>query len=163
MLATTASNGGGCRGIPLAANYARPMPSSRLLASVFTALVVMSACSDSGSSATSTSSPSTATSVSSAPATSSSSSSTSGTVIDLVVAGGEVQGGVQTKEVLLGSAVTLRVTSDVADEVHVHGYDKKGDVEAGSDVTITFTADIPGEFEVELENAHMKLVELRVS
>jgi heme/copper-type cytochrome/quinol oxidase subunit 2 len=74
-----------------------------------------------------------------------------------------VDGGVQTKDVPLGSTVTLKVTSDVADEVHVHGYDKKGDVEAGSSVTITFTADLPGQFEVELEDAHLKLVELRVS
>jgi hypothetical protein len=84
-------------------------------------------------------------------------------VIDLVVSGGKVQGGVQTKDAPLGTDVTLNVTSDVADEVHVHGYDKKGDVEAGGTVTITFTADIPGQFEVELEAAHVKLVEIRVS
>ena len=74
-----------------------------------------------------------------------------------------MQGGVQTKDVPLGQEVTLNVTSDVADEVHVHGYDKKADVEAGGSVSITFIADIPGQFEVELEDAHLKIVELRVS
>lgn len=77
--------------------------------------------------------------------------------------GGHVQGGVQTKDVPLGSSVTLTVTSDVSDEVHVHGYDKKVDVTAGAPASLTFTADIPGQFEVELENAHLKITELRVS
>jgi hypothetical protein len=70
---------------------------------------------------------------------------------------------VQTKDVPLGSEVTLAVTSDTADEVHVHGYDKKANVDAGGIVTIVFVADIPGQFEAELESAHLKLVELRVS
>ena len=74
-----------------------------------------------------------------------------------------MQGGVQTKDVPLGSDVTLNVTSDVADEVHVHVYDNKAEVAAGGTATMTFTADIPGQFEVELEGAHLKLVELRVS
>jgi heme/copper-type cytochrome/quinol oxidase subunit 2 len=59
--------------------------------------------------------------------------------------------------------VTVRVTSDVADEIHVHGYDLKQDVEAGSTAEISFTADIPGVFEVELENAGFKLADLEVS
>jgi hypothetical protein len=79
------------------------------------------------------------------------------------VSGGKVQGGLQTKDVTAGSEVTLNVTSDVADEIHVHGYDEKADVEGGGTATITFTADIPGQFEVELEGAHLKLVVLRVS
>jgi len=55
------------------------------------------------------------------------------------------------------------VTADVSDEVHVHGYDKKTDITAGVPGSLTFTADIPGEFEVELENAHLKIAELTVS
>ena len=92
-----------------------------------------------------------------------SASSSSGTTIALTVSGGNVQGGVQTKDVRLGATITLTVTSDVSDEVHVHGYDKMVDVTAGSSVSVTFTADIPGQFEVELENAHLKIVELKVS
>jgi hypothetical protein len=94
---------------------------------------------------------------------SSSSSSNSGIVVDLRVSGGNVQGGVQRHSIPVGSAVTVRVTSDVADEIHVHGYDLKQDVEAGSTAEISFTADIPGVFEVELENAGFKLADLEVS
>jgi hypothetical protein len=79
------------------------------------------------------------------------------------VAAGAVVGGAQRKQIALGDAVLLRVTSDIADEVHVHGYDKKADVEAGGTVEVSFTADIPGVFEVELENAELKLIELEVS
>jgi heme/copper-type cytochrome/quinol oxidase subunit 2 len=58
--------------------------------------------------------------------------------------------------------VSIRVTSDVADEVHLHGYDKKVDVAPGAPATLTFTADIPGIFEVELESRSIKLIDLVV-
>ena len=45
----------------------------------------------------------------------------------------------------------LVVKSDVADEVHLHGYDISRDVPAGGTVRISFTATLPGRFEVELE------------
>jgi hypothetical protein len=56
----------------------------------------------------------------------------------------------------------LRVTSDVADEVHVHGYDLKVDLEAGVPGELTFTPDAAGVFEVELEKKGLKLIELEV-
>lgn len=85
------------------------------------------------------------------------------TLIDLTATGGHVDGGVRRKEVALGSTVTVRVTSDVAEEIHVHGYDRKQDLQPGKPGEVTFTADIPGVFEVELERAGHKLVELAVS
>ena len=63
----------------------------------------------------------------------------------------------------MGESVTLKVTSDVADHVHVHGYDLFTDVAAGDPVTIEFSADIPGVFEVELEDSGLLLLELEVS
>lgn len=62
-----------------------------------------------------------------------------------------------------GSPVRLEVTSDVADEVHVHGYDLKADVAPGSPAVITFTADLAGIFEVELEDAGKLLLQLEVT
>jgi hypothetical protein len=66
-------------------------------------------------------------------------------------------------EVSQGSKVRIVVRSDVADEVHVHGYDLMTDVEAGGTATVDFVADAPGVFEVELENAGTLLFELTVS
>jgi hypothetical protein len=112
--------------------------------------------------ASSTSAPSEVRTTSSAVSGDSTSTTATGRVITLVVSGGRVEGGFRREKVKLGEAVVLRVTSDTADEVHVHGYDKKADVAAGSTAEISFTADIPGVFEVELEERKLKLLELEV-
>lgn len=62
-----------------------------------------------------------------------------------------------------GATVRIAVVLDAADEVHVHGYDVSVDVVPGVTATLEFVADIPGIFEVELEEAHSLLVELAVS
>ncbi|MDZ7673887.1 MAG: hypothetical protein U5K30_02290 [Acidimicrobiales bacterium] len=85
-----------------------------------------------------------------------------GQVIEITVSGGEVTGGGR-HEVALGERVTLRVTSDIDDHVHLHGYDVFQDVAAGEAAELTFEADIPGVFEVELEDSVIQLVELEVS
>ena len=61
-----------------------------------------------------------------------------------------------------GDTVRFRVRSDVADEVHVHGYDLMKDVEPGKEVTFSVPADITGIFEIELENAGKQIAQLRV-
>jgi hypothetical protein len=61
-----------------------------------------------------------------------------------------------------GQRVALRVEADVTDEVHVHGYDLLADLSPGERVTITFWADIPGVFEIELEEAGQLLAQLQV-
>ena len=63
----------------------------------------------------------------------------------------------------LGSEVTLRFTSDVVDEVHVHTYDRTLDLVPGRTVELTFVADIPGIHEVELHDRNRKVVDLEVS
>jgi len=69
---------------------------------------------------------------------------------------------VRREQVRRGDAVVLRVVADVADEVHLHGYDRSADVGPGKPAQISFTADIPGVFEVELEQRKQKLLELEV-
>lgn len=58
--------------------------------------------------------------------------------------------------------MTLIVSADVADEVHVHGYDLMADVAPGSPARISFEASVPGRFEVELESRALQIAELRV-
>jgi FtsP/CotA-like multicopper oxidase with cupredoxin domain len=67
-----------------------------------------------------------------------------------------------TIEVTQGQRVSLRVEADVTDEVHVHGYELLADLSAGERATITFRADIPGVFEIELERAGQLLALLEV-
>ena len=61
-----------------------------------------------------------------------------------------------------GDTIEFRVRSDVADEVHVHGYNLMKDIEPGQTITFSFPADITGIFEVELENAGKQIAQLRV-
>lgn len=61
-----------------------------------------------------------------------------------------------------GETVRFRVRANVADEVHVHGYDLKKDIEPGRTISFSFKADIPGIFEIELENAAEEIAQLRV-
>jgi hypothetical protein len=81
----------------------------------------------------------------------------------IVVVGGKPRGGVERLSYESGDRVQFTVTSDVADEVHVHGYDISKDVPAGGTVRFSFPARIEGVFEVELEGRKQQIAELRVS
>jgi cytoskeletal protein RodZ len=78
------------------------------------------------------------------------------------VVNGQPQGGVERLEYEKGDRVRLKVESDVADEIHVHGYDLMKDVSAGGSVSFSFTANIEGRFEIELEDAGTLIAELEV-
>lgn len=84
-------------------------------------------------------------------------------LISVSVAGGEVTGDTGRVEVPLGAKVRLNVTSDVADEVHVHGVDRYVDVSPTQTSSVEFVADQPGVFEVELHDAGTVLTRLQVS
>jgi hypothetical protein len=78
-------------------------------------------------------------------------------------AGGQVTGDTGRVAVALGRTVEVVVTSDVADEIHLHGYDRSAAVPAGGTATLTFTADVPGVFEIELHEQGRELPQLQVS
>jgi hypothetical protein len=82
--------------------------------------------------------------------------------VEVAYAGGAVSGGVVRYAVPVGSTVEVVVSSDVADEVHVHGYDRSSFVTAGASTTVRLVADLPGVFEVELERRAVPLAELQV-
>jgi hypothetical protein len=75
-----------------------------------------------------------------------------------------LQGGKVTKlEFTEGETVRFRVTSDVPEEVHVHGYDIAKDLEPGKVTTVSFPATITGIFEIEYEHAGEQIGQLRVN
>jgi hypothetical protein len=76
---------------------------------------------------------------------------------------GKVVGGLVHETVDKDTKVTLVVRSDVADEVHLHGYDKHVDVTPGTPARLVFVASIPGRFVVELENRALQIADLEVS
>jgi hypothetical protein len=75
------------------------------------------------------------------------------TRIEVDLTAGRATGDTGRIPVALGEAVTLVLTSDVADEVHVHGYDKTAELVPGQPAELTFDATVPGVFEVELHEA----------
>lgn len=80
----------------------------------------------------------------------------------IVIKGGQPEGGVKDLSYKSGDTVRIEVSSDVADEIHVHGYDISTDVEAGGKAKVEFVADIEGVFEVELESAGVQIAQLTV-
>ena len=85
------------------------------------------------------------------------------TTVRVVVRGGVPAGGVVRESTDKGDRVVVLVTSDVADHVHVHGYDLMRDVAPGAPARIAFPATIPGRFEIELEDRGVQIAELTVN
>ena len=83
-------------------------------------------------------------------------------VLAVTVRGGAVVEGTSRQGATLNQLITIRVTSDVADEVHVHGYEKRVAVAAGATSAVTFLANIAGVFEVELEKSGKLLFTMAV-
>jgi Cupredoxin-like domain len=103
---------------------------------------------------------------SASPASGSSSSSTGpsakATEIVVSVKDGKVSPKAHRVKVPEGSPVQILVSSDVDDEVHVHGYDIEREVSAGQSTTIEFTANQTGVFEVETHESGLLLLQLQV-
>ena len=84
------------------------------------------------------------------------------TEVKIVVVNGAPKGGIVRQTVDKNDQVVLVVTSDVADEIHLHGYDKAKDIAAGGTIRIPFKATIPGRFEAELESRGVQIAEISV-
>lgn len=80
---------------------------------------------------------------------------------DFEIAQGRVTGP-PLLSVIQGERVTLRVRSDAADELHVHGYDLGAPLPAGETVALSFVAGTAGRFEVELHKSHREIGALEV-
>jgi heme/copper-type cytochrome/quinol oxidase subunit 2 len=84
-------------------------------------------------------------------------------VTQIVVKNAKPVGGIKTITVNKGDQVRFTVSSDVSDEIHVHGYNFMKDVKAGGKVSFSFPAKIDGEFEAELESRGEQILKLVVN
>jgi hypothetical protein len=63
-----------------------------------------------------------------------------------------------------GDMVTMTITADKAEEIHLHGYDIPFEVPTdGGNVTHTFRADKTGDFDMEIESTSTPLGKFQVS
>jgi hypothetical protein len=82
--------------------------------------------------------------------------------VQIIVQNGKPVGGVKKIKVNKGDPVRFTVTSDVSDEVHVHGYDFHKDVGKGGSASFDFPAKIDGVFVIELESRSEQIASLEV-
>ena len=137
-------------------------------------LVLLAACSGTGTGSstttsilpTSTAPPPAVTSTTAAnPSTTTTDPGTTTTTvrpIDITIESGETSG-LDLIKVTLGDTVEVMILSDAPGEVHVHGYDLFFELEADTPLLVSFLADVPGVFEVELEGSHLLLFDLEVT
>lgn len=111
----------------------------------------LSGCgSDDAQPAAATSSPDATPAATAKPSPKTSATPTSDAVaINITIDGKQVDPAPSRTKVPVNSKVRLTVSSDVANEIHVHGYDIYKDVAPGKPAVITFKADQKGLFEVE--------------
>lgn len=76
---------------------------------------------------------------------------------------GKVVGGIQRVTVEQGQKVTIVLRSDVADEAHLHGYDKSVALAPSKVARLALVASLPGGFELELEERGLQVAELTVT
>jgi heme/copper-type cytochrome/quinol oxidase subunit 2 len=84
-------------------------------------------------------------------------------VLDVTIAKGQVTPTNATLGAKVGQPITLRVTSDATDEMHVHSSpDHKFQVAAAPNQTFQFNVDVPGNVEVELHHLDRTIATIQV-
>lgn len=83
-------------------------------------------------------------------------------IFELVIKDKKIVSGPETIKVTEGDEITIKITSDEAEEFHVHAYDKSVELEANVQATLTFTANLTGRFPFELEESKTDLGALEV-
>lgn len=137
-----------------------------------TLALLIAACGSTGSTTTSdtttTSTSATTTSTSSSTTTETSVASTTTADDNLDVPRIKVEDGVKVEgldvlSVRVGENVRFEVEADVADQVHVHGYDLIVETIPDEEVLVEFVADVTGIFEVELEELGLPILDIEVT
>jgi len=87
----------------------------------------------------------------------------SGVVIDITIAGGVVTPTNAEVVATVGQSITLRVSSDVVDELHVHSIPEHSfAVAAQQNQTFEFTVAVPGRVDVELHKLDRTIAVIQV-
>jgi pyruvate/2-oxoglutarate dehydrogenase complex dihydrolipoamide acyltransferase (E2) component len=82
--------------------------------------------------------------------------------IDLVYAGGKLASGPTVSKAKQDDRISLSVTSDTADELHLHGVNLHLQLKPGQKATLDFVATKTGRFVYELHHADIELGAIEV-
>lgn len=83
-------------------------------------------------------------------------------LIELEIAGGQVEPPLGRVTVDQGATVRIVVTSDQPDELHLHGYDLETEATPDAAGVLEFVADQTGVFELETHETALVLLQLQV-
>lgn len=83
-------------------------------------------------------------------------------VFEWVVKNGQRVSGPELVSVKVNDRVSLRLLSDRADELHLHGYDLHGETLADQPAMLGFVAEHAGRFGIELHKSGIELATLEV-
>lgn len=81
---------------------------------------------------------------------------------EFVVKDGKVASGEPVIKARQGDEITLVITSDKADELHLHGYDRHARLQPNAPARVTLKADRTGRFPIELHKSHIELGTIEV-
>jgi hypothetical protein len=86
-----------------------------------------------------------------------------GLSVDVTIAHGQVTPANATLQATVRQPITLHVTSDATDELHVHSVpDHKFEVAAAPNQTFQFSVDVPGNVDVELHHLDRTVATIQV-
>jgi len=84
-------------------------------------------------------------------------------VVDIAVSDGSVTPQGDRVEAKVGQKITLHITSDAHETIHVHSEpEQEFEIAAGDDVERSFTTDTPGQIAVEAHHLDVTIVQLVV-
>ena len=83
-----------------------------------------------------------------------------GRTIEITVTGREVDPAPSTVSLGVGDRLTLLVTSDHDDTLHIHGFDVEEPLTAGAATSVTLTGAQPGVYEVETHHPELRLLKI---
>jgi len=122
----------------------------RIVAAAFTAAVLIAGCGGDTGTVSSSPNPGTA-------------EPSGDVVVDITIRDGDVTPQADRVEVKVGQKVTLHVTSDADETIHIHSEPEQDfEIAAGDDVEKSFTFDIPGQIAVEAHELDTTIVQLVV-
>jgi hypothetical protein len=83
--------------------------------------------------------------------------------MNVSIVGGTVEPTNQRLDASVRQSISMSITSDVADELHVHSVPEHTfEIEPGDEQVFTFTVDVPGQVDVELHHSDRTVATLVV-